>query len=130
MTAARPHLALELEHGRNVFEPGGRVAGVASWSAPAAPRGIELRLSWSLAGHGGRDWKIAETLALPEPQAAERRPFLLTLPLSPYSFQGTLLRLTWTLELVALPGEEKTAVGLVVAPGNQVIDLRPTPTRL
>ena len=127
---APPKLTLELEHGRTAFEPGGRLAGVAAWSAPAPLRGLELRLSWSLAGRGGRDWKIAETLALPEPQATERRPFLLTLPLAPYSFQGTLLRLTWTLELVALPGEEKTAVGLVLAPGNQTIDLRPAPVRL
>lgn len=127
---APPKLTLELEHGRTAFEPGGRLAGVAAWSAPAAPRGLELRLSWALQGRGGRDWKIAETLALPEPQAVERRPFLLTLPCEPYSFEGTLLRLTWTLQLVALPGEEKTSVGLVVAPGNQVIDLRPTATRL
>lgn len=128
--AAPPRLALELEHGRTAFEPGGRVAGVAGWSAAPPVRGIELRLSWALEGRGGRDWKIAQTLALPAPQPAERRPFLLTLPLAPYSFEGSLLRLTWMLELVALPGEEKTGVGLVVAPGNQVIDLRRATARL
>ncbi len=76
-----------------------------------------------LQGKWERDLRIAETIALPDPQASERRPFFLTLPLAPYSFRGTLLALEWTLELVALPGEEKTSVGLVVAPGRRAIDL-------
>jgi hypothetical protein len=125
MAEAPLALQLTLDHGRGQFEPGARVAGIASWKATPAPRGIELRLSWTLQGKGGRDFKIADTIALPDPQAAERRPFILTLPLAPYSFQGALLSLVWTLELVALPGEEKTGVTLVVSPGSQAIDVRP-----
>jgi hypothetical protein len=67
--------------------------------------------------------RIAATIPLPDPQASERRPFFATLPLAPYSFRGTLLSLEWTLELVALPGEEKTSVGLILAPGRRAIDL-------
>lgn len=125
MVEAPLALQLTIDHGRAQFEPGARVAGVAGWKGTPAPRGIELRLSWTLQGKGGRDFKIAQTIALPDPQAAERRPFILTLPLAPYSFQGALLSLVWTLELVALPGEEKTGVTLVVSPGNQAIDVRP-----
>jgi hypothetical protein len=36
---------------------------------------------------------------------------------------GSLLSLDWTLELVALPGEEKTIAPLVLAPGRRAIDL-------
>jgi hypothetical protein len=125
MAEAALALRLALDHGRTQFEPGVRVAGVATWKAALAPRGIELRLSWVMHGKGGRDLKIVDIIPLPDPQPAERRPFILTLPLAPYSFQGVLLSLTWTLELVALPGEEKTGVTLVVSPGNQAIDLRP-----
>jgi hypothetical protein len=125
MAEAALALQLTLDHGRTRFEPGARLAGVAAWKAPLVPRGIELRLSWVLQGKGGRDFKIVDTIPLPDPQPAERRPFILTLPLAPYSFQGVLLSLTWTLELVALPGEEKTRVTLVVSPGNQAINLRP-----
>jgi hypothetical protein len=85
---------------------------------------MELRLSWALQGKGGRDFKIVETLPLLSPTSTERRPFVLALPASPYSFRGTLIALVWTLELVAQPGEEKARVNLVLAPGAQPIDLR------
>ncbi|HEY6478078.1 MAG TPA: hypothetical protein VI456_15985 [Polyangia bacterium] len=84
---------------------------------------MELRLSWTLAGKGGRDLHLAETIRLPDPAASERRPFVLTLPAGPYSFRGALLTLTWALELVTLPGEETSRVSLVVAPGGQIIEL-------
>ena len=126
MSAPAIALALTVDDGQTAFEPGARLAGVAAWSAPAAPRGIELRLSWAMNGRGGRDFKIAETIPLPAPAAAERRPFILTLPEGPYSFRGRLVTLVWTLELVASPGEEKAHVDLVVAPGRETIDLRAT----
>jgi hypothetical protein len=116
---------MHLDEGRAFFEPGARVNGVATWSAPVAPRGIELRLIWTTHGPGGRDLKIADTIRFAGPRAAERRPFIFTLPLAPYSFRGSLISLAWTLELVALPGEEKTVVALTVAPEQQVIDIRP-----
>lgn len=123
-------LEISLEDGRTVFEPGGRVTGVAAWSARRAPPGMELRLSWAARGPGGRDFKIAETIPFRQPLASERRPFILTLPLGPYSFRGSLISLEWVLELVALPGEEKTGVALTVAPGQQAIDLRRASARL
>jgi hypothetical protein len=123
MSAGAIELRLTLDDEHAAFSPGARVTGVASWSAPRVPRGIELRLSWALTGKGGRDYKIADTFPLPNPTAAERRHFLLTLPDAPYSFRGALLTLSWTLELVALPGEEKTRLELVLAPDGRAITL-------
>jgi hypothetical protein len=119
-------LELDLEQGRTLFEPGTRVSGVAAWSASGAsvPSGLELRLIWATRGPGGRDFTIVETIALGRPRAAERRPFIFTLPAAPYSFRGNLISLAWTLELVALPGEEKVLVELTVAPQARAIDLR------
>jgi hypothetical protein len=122
-------LALTPENGQTAFEPGARLAGIASWKASVPPRGIELRLSWVSRGKGGRDLKIVETLGLPEPLAEERRPFILTLPRAPYSFSGHLISLGWTLELVASPGEEKTSVAIVIAPGRSTIELGRAPVR-
>ena len=122
-------LGLELEQGRTVFEPGGRVSGVAAWSAGVVPLGMELRLIWATHGPGGRDFTIAETIPLRKPLAAERRPFIFTLPMAPYSFRGSLISLAWTLELVAQPGEEKALVELTVAPERRAIDLRPQDAR-
>ena len=63
MSAPRIALELTLENGRTAFEPGSRLTGVAAWSAPTAPRGMELRLSWAMHGRGGRDFRIAGTTA-------------------------------------------------------------------
>ncbi len=124
MSAPAIILELHLEDADAAFDPGARVAGVARWAAASiAPRAMELRLIWRLQGKWERDMRIAATIPLPDPQAGERRPFFLTLPLAPYSFRGTLLALEWTLQLVALPGEEKTGVPLVLAPGRRAIDL-------
>jgi hypothetical protein len=118
-----PALALALDRPDAAFEPGARLTGVASWTAAAPPRGLELRLSWACRGKGGRDLKIAQTVPLASPGAAEQRPFALDLPSAPYSFQGTLISLCWTLELVALPGEEKARVELTIAPGGAPVVL-------
>jgi hypothetical protein len=122
-----PALALSLENADAVFEPGARLAGVASWSAPMPPRGLELRLVSVCKGKGGRDLKIAQTVPLGTPRAAEERPFSLTLPLAPYTFAGALISLSWTLELVASPGEETVSVALTVAPGGVPLVLAPAP---
>src|SRR4029077_3111622 len=82
---------LAIEHGRTAFEPGARLGGVAIWTAPAPPRGMEPRPCWTLAGKGGPALPLADTIPLPKPAAAERRPFVLTLPSAPYSFRGALL---------------------------------------
>ena len=116
-------LRLTLDDERASFAPGARLDGVAGWTAPRVPRGLELRLIWTLTGKGGRDFKIADTMPLPNPAAAERRRFKLTLPDAPFSFRGALLTLVWSLELVALPGEEKARLELVVAPDGRAITL-------
>jgi len=117
-------MALDLHQGCTAFEPGASVRGVATWSVPVVPSGMELRLIWGTLGPGGRDFTIAETIPLARPLAEERRPFILKLPTAPYSFRGNLISLAWTLELVALPGEEKVRIDLTVAPNREVIDLR------
>jgi hypothetical protein len=117
-------LALVLDQGRTIFEPGERVSGVASWSGGIAPLGIELRLIYTTHGSGGRDLTIADTIPFGEPRAKERRPFIFSLPMAPYSFRGNLISLVWALHLVAVPGEEKTLVELTVAPERRAIDIR------
>jgi hypothetical protein len=84
---------------------------------------MELRLSWAARGPGGRDFKIAETVPFSAPRATDRRTFVLTLPMAPYSFRGSLITLDWVLELVALPGDEKARVEITIAPGQQAINI-------
>ena len=124
MSAAAVVVELSLEHGQSAFAPGARVGGVASWVAHAALTHLELQLTWTAQGHGGRDRKIVETVTFEEPQAEERRPFIIALPAAPYSFRGALISLTWSLELTAFPGGETARVDLTVAPDRRLVDLR------
>jgi hypothetical protein len=117
-------LELTVDHGHSAFEPGARLSGVAAWSLSGACSHLEVQLSWTALGWGGRDFKIVETITLPAPERRERRPFVISLPSSPYSFRGALISLSWALELIALPGDDRVRVDLTVAPGRRLIDLR------
>lgn len=125
MSRTGVNLELVLAHDRTGFEPGAELVGVAAWSGPAPPRGMELRLSWTARGRGGRDFRIVESVPFAAPRAAERRPFSLTLPTGPYSFIGTLLSLSWRLELVCQPGEERAGIEIAIAPGRAPLALAP-----
>jgi hypothetical protein len=117
-------LELQLDDAQASFEPGARLTGVASWKGGRPPTGMALELSWLASGWGGHDLKIVDTVPLASPLPAERRPFIITLPEGPFTFQGALITLAWKLELVALPGYEKSSVALTIGPGRHAVDLR------
>jgi hypothetical protein len=124
MTEPTLALELQLDHGQSSFEPGVRVSGIAGWTARTALTKLELELIWTTLGAGGRDLKIVETVTFADPQPTERRPFIIALPAAPYSFQGALISLSWSLELTAYPGGDKARLDLTVAPGRRAVDLR------
>jgi hypothetical protein len=119
-------IALELafDENANACEPGGRIAGTASWTAERPPEGIELRLFWYTKGKGDQDLSVVETIVVDSPQATDRRPFSFRLPATPPSFRGELVELVWAIEVVALPSEEAALREVVVGPGGQTISLR------
>jgi hypothetical protein len=124
VTEAGVALELRLERGESAFEPGARVSGVAGWVARVAPARLELELVWSSRSAAGRDVRIVETVTFADPLPEERRPFILALPAAPYSFSGALISLSWSLELTAHPGQEKTRLELTIAPGRRAVQLR------
>jgi hypothetical protein len=123
MTDVGVVLELRLEHGESAFEPGARVSGVAGWSGPAAPARLEVELVWTAQSAAGRDVRIVETVTFGDPLPEERRPFILALPAAPYSFRGALITVSWSLELTAYPGQEKTRLALTIAPGRRAVEL-------
>ncbi|HVZ73148.1 MAG TPA: hypothetical protein VHJ20_12295 [Polyangia bacterium] len=123
MSGSALKLEILLDEGRTSFEPGARLSGVAAWTAPSPPRALEVRLTWTSRSGAGRDVRIEQTLPLDAPSATERRPFAFTLPAEPYSFRGQLVSLTWSVELVAQPGDDTITVPIVVAPGAAPLEL-------
>jgi hypothetical protein len=117
-------LELAFDENGSACEPGGRVAGTASWAAEHPPDRVEVRLFWYTKGKGDQDLAVVDTVTFDAPSATDRRPFSFRLPAAPPSFRGQLVELVWAIEVVALPGEEAALRELVVGPGGRVVDVR------
>ena len=109
-------LRIDLDGDRRWYLPGDTVTGRAVWRLDADSEAVELRLFWHTRGKGTEDVEVVDQVRTEAAGAAGERAFALRLPLGPYSFSGTLITLSWALELVALPGGELERVELVVAP--------------
>jgi hypothetical protein len=112
MTALR----IDTDDGRRWFLPGDTVSGRVSWSLEEPCETVELRLFWHTSGKGTEDVEIVDTAVFSEGGAHGDRAFSFDLPLGPYSFSGTLITLTWALELVALPAGDVARAEITVAP--------------
>jgi|SRR6516225_7302925 hypothetical protein len=117
------NITIQLADQRTAYGPKERVSGKVSWQLDKTPASGELRLIWSTRGRGDKDYAIVETIPFTNPQATETRPFTFTLPEGPYSFSGTYITLTWTIEATFKPGNVANGVDIVLAPGGKVVTL-------
>ena len=92
------------------------MTGKAVWRLAEPADAVELRLFWHTSGKGTEDVEIIDSLRTEAHGAAGERAFSCPLPLEPYSFSGSLITLSWALELVGLPDGQTERVELVVAP--------------
>lgn len=99
-------LHLETLDNRTTFTPGETIAGVVAWDFPNTlpparlPR-RELRLLWRTEGKGSQDRGIVDRRWFDQPVHSHAQPFALIAPPGPWSYDGTLLAIVWTLELEA-----------------------------
>jgi len=114
-------LHIELADGRTAFKPGEPIAGRVSWDVNGATS-AEVRLFWYTRGKGTEDVGLVDTVAFPNPQAAEQRTFQFTLPEAPFSFSGKLISIIWAIELIVEPGSSVERREIVVSPtGREVV---------
>ncbi len=109
-------LRIDLEGDRRWFLPGDTVTGSIVWRLDEPADAIEVRLFWHTSGKGSEDVEIVDSIHTEAHGLAGERAFSFHLPLGPYSFSGSLITLSWALDLVALPGGQTERVELVVAP--------------
>jgi hypothetical protein len=81
--------------------PGETLEMLATWALPESPGALEARLFWFTRGKGTEDVCIVATESLMEFLERGERRVRFSLPEAPYSFSGTLITLTWAVELVA-----------------------------
>jgi hypothetical protein len=110
------------------LRPGDTAEVTFEWRLTEAPASIEARLFWYTSGKGTQDLTIVETQPASPVAHGEQR-FRFKLPQAPYSFSGTLITLSWAVELVA--GELAERWEFVLAPEAREITLArlPDPAR-
>ena len=116
-------LRIELTGGRKSFTPGEPLSGRAVWRVDEQPESVELRLFWYTSGKGTQDVGVATTTTFDAPRMQDQRDFTLPLPHEPYSFSGTLISVTWAIELIVEPGEHVERREFVLSATGQEITL-------
>lgn len=120
-------LTIQLEQSKTAFRPGDVVAGTVRWQLEKQAKEMELRLLWYTRGKGDEDAGLVDTITFDQPGLSDQRSFRFTLPNGPYSFSGSLISLTWALELSAMPGDACERKELTVAPTGREILLQAVP---
>jgi hypothetical protein len=99
---AAPQLRVYLDDNRREYEPGGLLSGEyhVEWKAQSPPRAVELAVLWYTEGKGDEDMAVHHferraseqglAAALEGPQR-----FAVTLPRSPLSYEGVLIKIRW-----------------------------------
>jgi len=109
-------LRIEVDGGRGWFLPGETLSGRAVWRLDDDADAVELRLFWYTSGKGTEDVTIVDSVRTDAAGTAGERAFNFRLPDGPYSFSGSLITLTWAVELVTLPDGATERIELIVAP--------------
>ena len=77
---------------------------------------VTIVVAFAVSEAGPEDVEIVDSVRTAAAEITGEKGFTLRLPLGPYSFSGSLITLSWALELVALPDGGTERVDLVVAP--------------
>jgi hypothetical protein len=117
-----PQSSIILENESAAFQPFDEIRGSLSWSLEKAPKTLQLRLFWFTSGRGTSEAGLVEMKSLPVTVEGTDS-FSFPLPGSPYSVSGSLITLTWALELVAEPIGQVALQEFTLAPGKQALTL-------
>ncbi len=109
-------LRIDVNGERRWFLPGETLSGRAFWRLEDDAEALEVRLFWYTSGKGTEDVEVVDSVRIESAGIAGETSFSFPLPDGPYSFSGSLITLTWALELIALPEGATERVELVVAP--------------
>lgn len=123
MTMSTPVLQISLDRSPRVYRPGESVSGRASWRDVGGARSVAVRLYWTTSGRGTTDIEVVEESTVKNPADQGETRFSFPLPMSPPSFSGKLITLSWGVELLVEPGEHASQMDLLVSPSGEEIRL-------
>ncbi len=113
-------LEISVEGGSINFKPGERIAGRVSVSQSGATEEVTLHLLFFTHGRGSTHSEIIDSTSWKAPGSSGSLSFSFRLPISPYSFSGKLISVSYRLEATA--GNEEASYDLFVSPtGKEII---------
>jgi len=109
-------LTLKTKENRLEFGPGGTIEGVAGWQLQEHPQSVRLFLMWYTMGKGDEDASVVDEVQFDIGGSSHEEPFSFKIPVSPYSFEGKLISLQWTIELVTRKPNDVIRLDIMVSP--------------
>ena len=100
-------LSIKIKDDKTKFLPGEDIQGEVMWDLQKLPKTITVNLFWFTEGQGNPDSEIVRSIELDASGLSGRQWFRLALPVAPYSFTGSLISLSWAVEVVAPPAAER-----------------------
>ncbi len=118
-------ISIQVDNVEAGFEPGSLMTAQLQWQLDAPPDAVRIALVWFTLGKGSRDCRVVQRLSIDGPlEASGVRRLGIQLPVSPWSFSGSLITLTWALEVIAYPSKDRARCEFIMAPGGKEIVLR------
>src|SRR5690348_448767 len=94
---------IELSNGRLEYGQNEMLEGKVRWNVDQAKSAI-LRFFWRTEGKGIQDLGLQEELSFDTPRTMDERSFRFKVPAGPWSYDGKLVSIRWTLEFQVEPG--------------------------
>ena len=116
--------ALRIETDYDGYYPGTEARVRVMWEfgpEVTLPQRIEIRLAWSTAGKGDRDYVIARRVDFESSTAQGEHEVTIKLPWGPYSFSGKLISLMWAIEVALSPQLVSARKEIVIGPNSQEV---------
>jgi hypothetical protein len=112
---------LELILTKTTFEPGEHLRGKIKVDASLLTQKVEILLFWKTSGKGTEDKELARHLEY-DSMDFEELSFDIDLPLTPYSFTGRLMTVSWYIEVAC--GKKKASERIMIAPNGEEVNLK------
>lgn len=122
------NLDVQLVPLKAVYEPGSRLTGTVTITAPAGTwkaESVELVLFWRTSGIGTRDTGVGSSMELVPAKTEMSRHFSvqfdLEVPLEPYTYHGMVIKIDWFLGLRVKKGwlsKQEIELPLVIRPAQ------------
>jgi hypothetical protein len=107
---------------RTTFTPSETLTGTVSWQNESRRgRSIVIRLFWFTQGKGSEDLECVDERVIDSPPSEGQEAFAFTLPDYPWSYDGTLIAITWAVEAAIEPRGAATRKRFVMAPEAQPV---------